>query len=152
MSTGFSASRNELSGQFVANWRQLTVAAIFSVTLAACAGMGGVSKDSPESAKVAAVTKQVEARWASLIGGDPEKSYGFLSTGSKATVSLNLYKAKARLSGFRDAKIEKVVCEPEICKVSMRVTLDTKKMKGLPMPETETWILENGEYRYVWPL
>ncbi|MGH7485048.1 MAG: hypothetical protein ACREMY_05490, partial [bacterium] len=76
----------------------------------------------------------------------------FLSTGSKATVSFNLYKAKARLSGFRDAKIEKVVCEPEICKVSMRVTLDTKKMKGLPMPETETWILEGGEYRYVWPL
>ena len=34
----------------------------------------------------------------------------------------------------------------------MVITLDTKKMKGIPMPETETWILEDGEYRYFWPL
>lgn len=152
MRTGFSASGNELSRRFVVNWRQLTVTAIFGVTLAACAGLGGVTKDSPESVKVAAVTKQVEARWDALIGGDVPKSYSFLSTGSKATLSLDLYKVKARLSGFRAARIEKVVCEPEICKVSLRVTLDTKRMKGLPMPETETWILEGGEYRYVWPL
>jgi hypothetical protein len=25
-------------------------------------------------------------------------------------------------------------------------------MKGLPLPVTETWVLENGEYWYVWPL
>jgi hypothetical protein len=146
------ASRSYLSPDFVVNWRQLTVVAIFGVTLAACAGLGGVSPDSPDSVKVAAVTKQAEARWAALIAGDVEKSYSFMSTGSKATVSLDLYKAKARLSGFKADKIEKVVCEPEICKVSLRVTLDTRKMKGLPLPETETWILEGGEYRYVWPL
>lgn len=152
MSKGFSPSRNDLSPKSVANWRQLTVAAIFGVTLAACAGLGGVTKDSPDSEKVAAVTQQVEARWVALIAGDIAKSYSFMSTGSQASVSPELYRAKARLSGFTAAKIEKVVCEPEICKVSVRVTLDTRRMKGLPIPETETWILEGGKYRYVSPL
>ena len=152
MSKGFSMHANDLSSHFVANWRQLTLTGIFGVTLAACAGLGMLSKDSPEDVKVAAVTKQVHARWDALIAGDKEKSYSFLSTGSKATGSLDLYKTKARLTGFKAAKVEKVVCGQETCKVSMRVTLDTRRMKGLPLPETETWILEGGEYRYVWLL
>lgn len=152
MNRVISRSGDEFSAHSVAGWRQLTVVAIFGVTLAACSSLGGVSKDSPEEVKVAAVTKQVEARWDALIAGDVAKSYSFLSSGSKATTSLELYRAKARLSGFRAAKIEKVDCGQEICKVSMRVTLDTRKMKGLPLPATETWILEGGEYRYVWLL
>jgi hypothetical protein len=152
MSNEFLASGNDLTHSNVANWRQLTVAAIFSVTLAACAGLGPITKDSPNDAKVAAVTKQVEARWAAKIDGDVPKQYSYMSTGSKATLSIEQYRAKARLTGFRAAKIENVVCEPEICKVSLRITLDTKRMKGLPLPETETWILEGGEYRYVWPM
>lgn len=152
MSTGFLSERSELSRKNVANWRQLTLSAIFGVTLAACAGLGTVSKDAPDDVKKAAVTKQVEARWKAMIDGDVPKSYSYLSAGSKATTSLDRYRAKARLTGFRAYRIEKVVCEPEICKVSMVVTLDTKKMKGIPMPETETWILEDGEYRYFWPL
>lgn len=152
MSTGFLSERSELSRKNVANWRQLTLSAIFGVTLAACAGLGTVSKDAPDDVKKAAVTKQVEARWKAMIDGDVPKSYSYLSAGSKATTSLDRYRAKARLTGFRAYRIENVVCEPEICKVSMVVTLDTKKMKGIPMPETETWILEDGEYRYFWPL
>lgn len=152
MRKAFLAAASELSPHSVADWRQLTVAAIFSVTLAACAGLAPITRDSPNDAKVAAVTRQVEARWAAMIAGDVPKSYSFMSTGSKAALSIDEYKVKARLVGFRKAKIEKVVCEPEICKVSLRITLDTRKMKGLPLPETETWILEGGEYRYVWPL
>jgi hypothetical protein len=152
MKIKISRPHNEFPAKPVVGWRQLTVAAFFGVTLAACSGLGGVTKDSPEEAKVAAVTKQVEARWDALIAGDVQKSYSFLSAGSKASTSLDLYKAKARLSGFRAAKIEKIACGQEICKVSMQVTIDTKRMKGLPLPETETWILEGGEYRYVWLL
>jgi hypothetical protein len=152
MSNGFLASGNDLTRPNVVKWRQLTVAAIFGVTLAACASLGGVTKDSSDSVKVVAVTKQVQARWDALIAGDVAKSYSFLSAGSQATTSLDLYKAKARLKGFKAAKIEKVECDQELCKVSMRVTIDTRRMKGLPLPETETWILEGGEYRYVWLL
>ncbi len=148
----FSPFAGLFSTDSVAGWRQLTVASIFGVTLAACAGIGGVTKESPEDVKVAAVTRQVNARWAALIAGDVQKSYDFLSAGSKATTSLDMYRTKARLRGFRKAEIEKVECGQETCKVSMRVTIDTPKMKGLPLPATETWILEGGEYRYVFLL
>ncbi|HEV8502742.1 MAG TPA: hypothetical protein VGR63_14285 [Casimicrobiaceae bacterium] len=152
MKKGILASLGDLLANSVADWRQLTVMAFLGVTLAACAGLGGVTKESPQDKKVAAVTSQVEARWAALIAGDPAKSYSFLSVGSQSRLTLEQYRAKARLTGFRAAKIEKVECEAEICRVSVRVTLDTRKMKGLPMPETESWILEGGEYRFVWPL
>jgi len=36
--------------------------------------------------------------------------------------------------------------------VTVRATLDHRLMKGLPLPVTETWVLEKGEYWYVWPL
>jgi len=152
MKWSISPPRGVFSVENVAGWRQLTVAAIFGVTLAACASLGSVSSKSPDDVKVAAVTKQVEGRWKALIDGDVEKSYGYLSSGSKATTTLDRYKVKARLTGFRAYKIEKVDCGQETCKVSLRVTLDTRRMKGLPLPETETWILEGGEYRFVFLL
>ena len=152
MNRVISRSGDEFSAHSVAGWRQLTVVAIFGVRLAACSSLGGVSKDSPEEVKVAAVTKQVEARWDALIAGDVAKSYSFLSAGSQATTALDLYKAKARLMVGKASMIDKVECDQELCKVSMRVTIDTRRMKGLPLPETETWILEGGEYRYVWLL
>jgi hypothetical protein len=146
MNVNFLQRTCQFTRENVAGWRQLTVAAVFGVTLAACAGL---TKDSPDEMKVAAVRKQVEGRWAALMAGDAEKAYSYLSTGSKATNPLELYKRKARLSGFREATIDTVDCGQELCRVTMHVKIDTKRVKGLPMPETETWILEGGEYRYV---
>jgi hypothetical protein len=144
--------RKLFSPRFVARWRQLTVSAIVGGTLVACAGMGGVAKDSPEDVKKAAVTQRVQERWKAIIASDAEKSYSYFSPGSKASTSLDQYKKKARLTGFREAQVENVVCEPELCKVTMRTTLDHRLMKGIPLPVTETWVLEKGEYWYVWPL
>ena len=152
MFRAFLPSTTSFAPLSVAGWRQLTVSAILGVTLAACAGVGGVSKDSPDDIKVAAVTRQVNARYQALVAGDVQKSYDFLSSGSKATTSLDLYRAKARVSGVRKGEVEKVECGQETCKVSVRVTIDTSRMKGLPLPVTETWILEGGEYRFVFLL
>lgn len=152
MNQGFSAVRKLFSPDFVARWRQLTVSAIVGGTLVACAGMGGVAKDAPEAVKKAAVTERVQERWKAIIASDAEKSYSYFSPGSKASTSLEMYRKKARLTGFRAADIEYVVCEPELCKVTVRTTLDHRLMKGIPMSVTETWVLEKGEYWYVWPL
>jgi len=148
----FLSVRKLITGDFVAGWRQLTVLAIVGGTLVACAAVGGVAKDSPEDVKKAAVTQRVQERWKAIIASDAEKSYSYFSPGSKASTSFDAYKSKARLSGFREAEIEKVVCEPELCKVTVRATLDHRLMKGIPLPVTETWVLEKGEYWYVWPL
>ena len=118
--------------------------------LAACATTGRVTAESPLEVKQTAVTERAKARWQAVISGDTAKAYGFLSPGSKAVTSLESYQARKSLSGIRAADIESVACETEVCKVKLRITLDTRLMKGLPVPAEETWVLENGDYWYVW--
>ena len=146
------AAARRFSVDFVARWRQLTAVAVVGVTLVACAGMGGITKDSPEQAKQAAASQRSMERWQAIIAGDITKAYGYMSTGSKARLSAEDFRRKARLAGFKSATVEAVVCEPELCKVTVRTVLDHRLMKDLPLPVTETWVLEKGEYWYVWPL
>ena len=128
------------------------VAVTAGLVLAGCATVGGVTAESPPEVKQAAVTERVKARWQAVIDGDTEKAYGFLSPGSKAVTTYDGYRAKARLTGFRAADVESVACETEACKVKVRVVLDHRLMKGLSVPAEETWVLENGQYWYVWRL
>ena len=111
-----------------------------------------MTKESPVEVKEAAVSARVKERWQAVIASNAEKAYGYLSPGSKAVTTLDGYKARALLQGFRAADIESVACEEEICKVKIRVALDHRKMQGLIVPLEETWVLENGQYWYVWQL
>jgi hypothetical protein len=151
MTEAFWCSRQRLSLRSVADWRQLTGAAIIGVTLAACAGTGTISTDSPSDAKQAAVTKRANERWQAIVGGNVDASYAMLSAGSKATTSPEVYRKKARLKGFTEGVVQSATCTSEICTVNVRLVLDTAKMKGLKVEEKETWILEKGEYWYVFP-
>ena len=126
------------------------VAVSAGLVLARCATVGGVTAESPQEVKQAAVTERAKARWQAVIDGEVEKAYGFLSPGSKTVTSLENYRTRARLTGFRAADIESVACETEACKVKVRVVLDHRLMKGLQVPVEETWVLENGQYWYVW--
>jgi len=147
--TGVWGKGNARFGQKV---RAGAFAAVVGLLLAACATLGGVTVESPQDVKVAAVTARVKARWQAVIEGNVEGAYGFLSPGSKAVTSVERYRARARLTGFRAADIVSVACETEVCKVSLRVTLDHRLMSGLSVPVEETWVLENGQYWYVWRL
>lgn len=120
--------------------------------LAACASLGGVNAESPLEAKQAAVTERAKARWQAVIAGEPDVAYEFLSPGSRASTSLPSYKSRARLVGFQSADIESAACEPEVCKVKVRVVFDHRLMKGLSSVVEETWVLEKGQYWYVWRL
>ena len=147
--TGVWGKGNARFGQKV---RAGAFAAVVGLLLAACATPGGVTVESPQDVKIAAVTARAKARWQAVIDGNAEGAYGFLSPGSKAVTSFERYRARARLAGFRSADIESVECETEVCKVSLRVTLDHRLMSGLSVPVEETWVLENGQYWYVWRL
>jgi hypothetical protein len=137
------------NGQKVWIWG---LAALSSLMLLACATPGGVTAESPADVKKAAVSERAKSRWQAVIAGDADKAYGYLSSGSKAVTSLDSFKARARLVGFRAADLESAVCEPEVCKVKFRVTLDHRLMKGLSSEVEETWVLEKGQYWYVWRL
>lgn len=114
------------------------------------AGCAGISVDSSPQAKQKLVAERAQARWQVLIKGDVEGAYHFLSAGSKAVTSLDLYKAKIRPGMWREAKVEKVECEAEICKVLLRITYDTRPMKGIQTPLDESWIIENGSAWYIY--
>ncbi len=112
--------------------------------------MGGITKDSTPEAKREAVTERVNARWAALIKGDMDTAYTFLSPASRAVTSLSAYKAQARGKGYQQAKIEKVDCEIEVCKVTLTVVYDHRKMKGIPTLDEESWVIDEGQVWYVW--
>ena len=120
--------------------------AALGVGLAACAS---ISVDSPPEAKQKLVAERAQARWELLLKGDVEGAYQYLSAGSKAGTPLALYKAKIKPI-WRKAKVDKVDCEAEVCKVWMLVTYDYKTMKGIETPFPETWIIENGTVGYVY--
>jgi hypothetical protein len=118
--------------------------------LVALGGCATITPNSPPEAKREAVAERVNARWAALIRGDTDTAYTFLSPASKELTSLSRYKAEARSKGFRSAKIDKVDCEPESCRVTLTVVYDHPKMKGIPTLLEESWVLEDGKYWYVW--
>ena len=130
----------------------VAASAVAAVALSGCAGMAGfgISKDSDPTAKQKVVAERAEARWQSLIKGDLDAAYAYLSEGSKATTPLDVYKAKIRPGLWRQAKVEKVECEAEVCRVLMRITLDHKLMKGIQTPLNENWIIEKGSAWYVY--
>jgi hypothetical protein len=126
--------------------------AMATMALSGCAGIAGfgINKDSDPAAKQKVVAQRAEARWQSLIKGDLDAAYAYLSEGSKATTPLDVYKAKIRPGMWRQAKVEKVECEAEVCKVEMQITFDHKLMKGIQTPLNESWIIEKGSAWYVY--
>ncbi len=122
---------------------------VASVALSGCAGFW-IGKDSDPAAKQKVVAERAEARWQALIKGDLDGAYTYLSEGSKATTPLPVYKAKIKPGMWRQAKVDKVECEAEVCKVQIQITFDHKLMKGIQMPLNESWIIEKGSAWYVY--
>jgi len=123
-----------------------------AVGLVACAS---ITVDSPPEAKQKVVAERAQARWELLIKGDVDGAYQYLSVGSKAATPPGLYKAKIKPGMWRGAKVDKVECEAEVCKVQMLITYDFRAprggvMKGIETPVPETWIIENGTVGYVY--
>jgi hypothetical protein len=127
-------------------WQAWLLAALV-VGLAGCAT---VSPDSSADRKQKVVAERAQARWELLIKGDVPSAYQFLSAGSKAAMPVEQYKAKIQPGMWRQAKVGKVDCEAELCKVVMMVTYDAKQMRGIETPIDETWIIENGSAWYVY--
>jgi hypothetical protein len=120
---------------------------VLGVALAGCAG---VRVDSAPEEKQKFVAQRAEARWQLLIKGDLAGAYEFLSAGSKATMALDAYKSKIGPGMWRQASVEKVDCQAEVCNVVVQITYDRKQMKGIQTPVWESWIIENGSAWYIY--
>ena len=118
--------------------------------LAGLAGCATIGTSSSAEQKQKVVAERAQARWELLIKGDVSGAYQYLSTGSKAATPMDLYKAKIKPGLWREAKVGKIDCDAELCKVIMLVTYDAKRMKGIETPVDGTWIIENGSAWYVY--
>jgi len=131
--------------------------AVVVVAIAACAGMGGVNKDSPPDVKAAAVKERSEARWQALIKGDLDAAYAYLSPGSKAATSIEAYRRQIHPGMWRSVKVDSVECEGELCRVKLQLTYDVPRgpmsprpITGIETPIGERWIIENGSAWFVY--
>jgi len=113
--------------------------------LAGCAGVGGLSADSPPDVKRDAVAARARARWDRLINRDVAGAYEFLSPASRATMPLDLYKAKHKVGLYKAVKVNDVKCEADTCTVDLSLTYDYKRVKGVATPVREKWIITQGQ-------
>lgn len=120
---------------------------VVAASLAGCATLG---PDSSPETKQKVVAERATARWQALIKGDLDTAYTYLSKGSKSATSLDLYKKQIKPGLWKQAKVESVECEKEICKVQMEIIYDAARMKGIPALVTETWIIEDGTAGFVY--
>ena len=131
----------------VAKRRQSLYAAALGTVLVVggCASMGGLSADTPAEAKQDAVATRAKARWDALIKADIASAYSYLSPATRATVALDVYKAKHKLGLYRSAKVDKVECQGEACTVHLTIVYDYKQFKGVATPLAERWIITDGQ-------
>jgi hypothetical protein len=143
--------------------RYLVVVALAALT-AACATL---TPDSPTEEKVKLVTERSAARWQAIIDGDFAKAYGYLSPASRATVTAAGFKTVASRMDYRAIRVTGASCEAEKCRVGLVLTYNAKAalnsavarkgnesvaVNGVNTPLTETWVIDQGQIWYVWPI
>jgi len=95
------------------------------------------------------VAARAKARWDALINLDAATAYSYLSPASRATMSLEQYKAKHKLGMYRAVKVDGVNCEGEACTVNLVLTYDYRRIKGVNTPLVEKWIITQGQAWFV---
>jgi hypothetical protein len=140
-------STYQRSGGSLMALRLLTV--LGAMVAVGCSALGGLSNDSPKEAKQERAGQRAQARWDALIRGDLNAAYEFLSPGSRAVMSLAVYKGKLKPGLWRSAKVRSVECEADVCSVKLVIDYDVRAAKGIETPLTEKWIIESGDAWYV---
>ncbi len=108
-----------------------------------------MSAPATPEARQAVVAARAQARWDALIKDDMEAAYAYLSPASRQVMSLEKFKSSMRRGTFRDARIETVTCEGDVCNVRLILTYDHRMMKGISTPIGEAWVFEGGQAWYA---
>jgi len=125
-----------------------------SFALASCAlsptgDAGSTAAASSPASRAQLVEQRATARWDALIKGDADRAWQYMSAPSRETMPLERYKALIKNRNFRSVAIDKVACDSDACTVQLRLTYDTKPIKGIITPVEETWVFDNGQPWYV---
>ena len=125
--------------------RQFSLLSLF-FGLIGCAATGvQIEKSLPQDV----VAKKALSRWDALIKGDLDAAYGYLSSGTRSVMSLEVYKAKIRPGMWKKVSVDSVVCVEDRCDVRVMLEYDYRDMKSITRPLDEIWLQENGEWWHV---
>jgi hypothetical protein len=144
----------KISGQLSKSgcWSRKAVRVLGAVlvvaVLAACAA--AVTKETPIQTKQELVKARAQERWDLVVKGNQAAAYEYLSKGSKQAITRAAYVDTVSRTNFRAAKVDSAECQEEACRVTVSFAYDYKLLKGMPSFAREDWIVEDGQFWYVW--
>lgn len=121
------------------------------LSLAACGTMvsGPAATEAASADPVVIVTARAEARWKALIEGNVGTAYDYLSPATRALLSRGAYQSHIKSGMWREAKATSVTCEPDLCKVKIKLKYDIQRITGLEIDLDENWIKQEGGWWFV---
>ena len=130
--------------------KRYTAVALLIAVVTGCTGLKHDEKtDTSTLDPKIEVANLASARWDALIQGDVAKAYGYLSPGTRSTMSLDVYKARIRTGSWKKATVNSVSCEKDLCKVTILIEHSFKDMKSMETMLFEDWLQESGKWWYV---
>ena len=96
------------------------------------------------------VKERATKRWQALIRGDLDSAYSYFSLATRNTYPIEVYRAKMKPGGWREAKVESAKCADGVCEVMVTIIFDHRRLKGIISPVTERWIVQDGLTWYVY--
>lgn len=129
--------------------KQGVVVFFLALGMVGCAGSVASSKTvSPQLDSKEEVAGLAALRWETLIKGDVAKAYSHLSPGKRSILSLDSYRNQIRTGLWKDAKVDSVSCEQDVCKVVMLVKYDYRQLKSIETRVEEDWLRAEGKWWY----
>jgi hypothetical protein len=95
------------------------------------------------------VMSRAQLRWDSLLKSDMDSAYRFISPAGRSTMPVEKYRPRVNAAFWRGAKVKEALCEAETCDVTVMVELTVEGIKT-SVPVKETWILEAGQWWFVY--
>jgi hypothetical protein len=123
--------------------RQLAVGG-FVLLLFGCAT--GFSGQPPEKT----VEIRAQERWDALRAGQFEKAFSYLTPSTRSTLPLEVFRGRISGASWIDVRVVKVVCEPEVCDVSVKIDYFVLPNLRDSQVVSEKWILDQGKWWFVY--
>lgn len=104
------------------------------------------SPETPEQA----VKARAQERWDAMVAGQFDKAFEYLTPTTRSTLPIDVFRGRLGGAKWHGAKVTGVVCEPEVCEVT--VTIDIDVLPNLPykQPISEKWLLVDGKWWFVY--
>lgn len=132
--------------------KRLVWAVLLAAAISGCAAnFQGSAKQPANSPSVEQkVWGRAQERWDALKAGQYEKAFSYITPSMRATLPLEVYRGRLGGAKWIDVKVVRVVCEPEVCDVSVKMDYYVLPNLRDSQQIEEKWILDAGNWWFVY--